>query len=176
MKRQTPSQSGIDPAGHPIQSITDLLSHTRNTLLETQEQIQRATDVLAQGQKLLDAKTASGLIDASPSAQENQVSGAFPTALVPQPAGSTTTFGESAGGQPAGMLRIYTLGQFRVCRADREVDRWRSNKAKGILKLLVTHLGRPLPKDIFVEALWPNQPAQPANSSFRVALHQLRQT
>ena len=73
-------------------------------------------------------------------------------------------------------LRIYTLGRFRVCRGGQEVDRWRSNKAKGILKLLVTHLGRPLPKDVFIEALWPDQLAQPANNSFRVALHQLRQT
>ena len=176
MRRQTSSQSGIDQAGHPVQSITDFLSHTRNTLLETQEQIQRAADVLAEGQKLLDSTTASGSTGAPPLAQVSLSPGAFPAAPVPQPEGSTTTLDESAGGQSAGPLRIYTLGQFRVCRGNREVDRWRSNKAKGILKLLVTHLGRPLPKDIFVEALWPDQPAQPANSSFRVAMHQLRQT
>ena len=176
MRRPTSSQSGIGQAGHPIRSITDFLSHTRNTLLETQEQIQRAADVLAEGQKLLDSTTAAGSIGAPPVAQVSPASGAFPAAPVPQPEGSTNTFDESAGGQSAGPLRIYTLGQFRVCRGNREVDRWRSNKAKGILKLLVTHLGRPLPKDIFVEALWPDQPAQPANSSFRVAMHQLRQT
>lgn len=85
MKRQTSSQSNIDPAGHPIQSITDLLSHTRNTLLETQEQIQRATDVLAQGQKLLDATPASASIAESRLAQVNQAPGAFSTALLPPP-------------------------------------------------------------------------------------------
>ena len=85
MKRQTSSQSNIDPAGHPIQSITDLLSPTRNTLLETQEQIQRATDVLAQGQKLLDATPASASIAESRPAQVNQAPGAFSTALLPPP-------------------------------------------------------------------------------------------
>ncbi len=171
MNRQISSQIPSDKSGQPIHSITDFLSHTRNTLLETQEQIRRATDVLAQSQKLLGSATeiaATGKWGQAPDVQSSnppQIASASP----PEQASANL-------GRPVVQLKIYTLGNFRVCLGQREVERWHSNKAKGILKLLVTHLGHPLPKDVFIEALWPDQPAQPANSSFRVALHQLRQT
>ena len=36
-------------------------------------------------------------------------------------------------------------------------------------------MGKPLPKEVFLETFWRDQPVQSANSSFRVAIHKLRQ-
>lgn len=82
---------------------------------------------------------------------------------------------EKHTGEASNSLRIYCLGKFRVNRGNEANDSWSSNKAKGILKLLVLNLGKPLPKEIFLEAFWRDQPIQSANNSFRVAIHKLRQ-
>jgi ATP/maltotriose-dependent transcriptional regulator MalT/DNA-binding SARP family transcriptional activator len=94
----------------------------------------------------------------------------------------------SAAG-PAGLLRtvarhaqaplvIETLGGFRVHRGDHVVPpaAWRSKKAQSLLKVLVSHSGRPVPRELLKETLWPD--ADPATLANRlsVALSTVRTT
>ena len=72
-------------------------------------------------------------------------------------------------------VRVHCLGKFRVYRNDQLVENWRNNKAKAILKLLLLNPGKPLPKDIFMEAFWSEYPVKQAANSFRVAVHEVRQ-
>jgi DNA-binding SARP family transcriptional activator len=86
----------------------------------------------------------------------------------------------SAAG-PAGLLRtvarqaqaplvIETLGGFRVHRGDQVVpaSAWRSKKAQTLLKILISRSGRPVPRDVLKEALWPD--ADPATLANRLSV------
>lgn len=75
-------------------------------------------------------------------------------------------------------VAIQTLGAFRVWRDGRAVPstEWRSRKARDVLKILVARRGRPTPRDLLVEALWPGgDPARTPNR-LSVALSTLRLT
>jgi ATP/maltotriose-dependent transcriptional regulator MalT/DNA-binding SARP family transcriptional activator len=92
----------------------------------------------------------------------------------------------SAAG-PAGLLRtiahetqvpvaIKALGGFQVVRAGEPIplSGWQSKKARDLLKILVARLGRPVPRDVVMDALWPDEePAKLANR-LSVALSTLR--
>jgi DNA-binding SARP family transcriptional activator len=71
---------------------------------------------------------------------------------------------------------IRTLGAFAVLRGGRSVPlhEWQSRKAREVLKILVARRGRPVRRDVLMEALWPEQdPARTANR-LSVALSILR--
>ena len=82
---------------------------------------------------------------------------------------------------PAGLLRavarqtqiplaIETLGRFHVRRYDQLVPpaAWRSKKARSLLKILISRSGRPAPRDLLKEALWPG--ADPATLANRLSV------
>lgn len=71
---------------------------------------------------------------------------------------------------------IRTLGAFTVLLDGRPVPlrAWQSRKARDVLKILVARRGRPVRRDVLMEALWPEQdPALTANR-LSVALSILR--
>ena len=71
---------------------------------------------------------------------------------------------------------VRTLGTFAVLRDGRPVPprMWQSRKARDVLKILVARRGRPVRRDVLMEALWPEQdPARTANR-LSVALSILR--
>ena len=73
-------------------------------------------------------------------------------------------------------LWVRTLGEFGVLRGGRPVPlgEWQSRKARDVLKILVARRGRPVRRDVLMEALWPEQdPARTANR-LSVALSILR--
>jgi LuxR family maltose regulon positive regulatory protein len=77
--------------------------------------------------------------------------------------------------RPPYKLRIRTLGAFSVWRGDQEVrDRdWRSSKARQLFQLLLTERGRTLPRDLVLEALWPEMESDAAANNLRVTLNRL---
>ncbi|MBO9541611.1 hypothetical protein J7643_13570 [bacterium] len=73
------------------------------------------------------------------------------------------------------VLRIRTLGKFRVWRGAQELgDRaWGREKARQLFHLLVTYRGQWLPKTRILDLLWPDLDAKAADQTFRVALNAL---
>ena len=73
-------------------------------------------------------------------------------------------------------LRAYCLGKFEVYLGQERVDQWRGLKAKSLLKFLVAHRGKHIPKDVLMEALWPGYPPESASNNLKAAVYALRQT
>jgi DNA-binding SARP family transcriptional activator len=73
-------------------------------------------------------------------------------------------------------VRIQALGGFRVLRAGEPVgaDRWRSHKARDLLKLLVAKRGRRTPRELLMETLWPDEDPAPLSNRLSVALSTMR--
>ena len=54
------------------------------------------------------------------------------------------------------------------------IDTWHSIKAKSILKYLVIHRYRPVPKEELMEILWPGCDPKTANNNIKTAVYNLR--
>lgn len=80
---------------------------------------------------------------------------------------------QRAGSVP---VRIVTLGGFRVFLSGEPIppSAWQSRKARDLLKLLVSRLGRPLPREQLCEMLWPDEPAARRSSRLSVTLSTVR--
>lgn len=72
-------------------------------------------------------------------------------------------------------LAIHCLGPFRVYQDDQPVVEWPSSKGKAVLKYLVTHRERPIPKEILMELFWPDAHPDAARNNLNVAIYGLRQ-
>jgi len=74
------------------------------------------------------------------------------------------------------VVRIKSLGQFRVTLGEIEVDqeRWVSAKARDLLAYFITHHHDRLPLDRALEALWPDAAGR-GKTAFHTALYRLRQ-
>ena len=73
-------------------------------------------------------------------------------------------------------VRVVTLGGFRVFRDGEPIPptAWQSRKARDLLKLLASRVGRPTPREQLCEALWPDEPAERRPSRLSVTLSTLR--
>ena len=78
--------------------------------------------------------------------------------------------------RPVGSVAIRALGSFRVFRDGTAVPlrEWQSRKARDLLKLLVSRLGRPAPREWLLEALWPGQDPRRTRPRLSVALSTVR--
>jgi DNA-binding SARP family transcriptional activator len=78
--------------------------------------------------------------------------------------------------EPAAAVTIESLGRFRVLCNGAAVPRsaWRSRKARDLLKMLVVRHGRPVPRDVLIEALWPGEDPVRCANRLSVALSTLR--
>lgn len=76
---------------------------------------------------------------------------------------------------PGPPIAISCLGSFQLRINDRLVDTWRPTKALALLQYLLVHRTRPTPREVLIEALWPDPDALAAGSSLKVAVHSLRQ-
>ncbi|MFQ5813116.1 MAG: BTAD domain-containing putative transcriptional regulator [Anaerolineae bacterium] len=72
------------------------------------------------------------------------------------------------------MLALFCLGKFRVEIDGMPVDTRAGGKSLAILKFLAGRDGHPTPRDILMEALWPDSDAEAAGNRLRVAVHALR--
>ena len=71
---------------------------------------------------------------------------------------------------------VQSLGRFRVLLSGEPVPlgAWQSRKARDLLKLLVARRGRPTPRDVLMEALWPEQGPAPLGNRLSVLLSTIR--
>ena len=75
------------------------------------------------------------------------------------------------------LLEIRTLGGFDVRRKDGEViadAQWAGLRQKLLLKAILVNGCREIPKDILMDALWPDSGHDAALKRFKVTLHRLR--
>jgi DNA-binding SARP family transcriptional activator len=72
-------------------------------------------------------------------------------------------------------VEVDCLGRFEVRRSGREVS-WRSKKARDLLKILVARRGRPAPRELLIEELWPGETPDKAANRLSVALSTIRAT
>lgn len=77
--------------------------------------------------------------------------------------------------EPEG-IRVRTLGGFHVVRdgAIVKTSEWQSKKARDLLRMLVIRRGRPTPRDVLTDALWPGIDRPDVSNRFSVALSTLR--
>ena len=76
-------------------------------------------------------------------------------------------------------LEIMTFGGFAVMRDGRVAvtdAEWHGHQPKLLLKAIVVHGGRDVPKDILIDDLWPDTSTATALRRFKVTLHRLRRT
>ncbi|MGB2798542.1 MAG: BTAD domain-containing putative transcriptional regulator [Dehalococcoidia bacterium] len=73
-------------------------------------------------------------------------------------------------------LQVRCLGSLEVRLGWNKLDSWRSKKAKSLFKYLIAQRGRPVPKDVLMETLWPEGDPRAANNNLKAAVHALRQT
>lgn len=71
-------------------------------------------------------------------------------------------------------LHLALLGSFQLLLDYQVVENFESHKVRGLLAYLAVEHGRPLPRDVLVDLLWPGQPNAAAHSNFRRALANLR--
>lgn len=69
-------------------------------------------------------------------------------------------------------IAIWTLGGFRVLRSGQPVPAsdWQSKKARDLVKILLARRGRPTPRDVLMDALWPEEDARRLANRLSVAL------
>jgi LuxR family transcriptional regulator, maltose regulon positive regulatory protein len=82
---------------------------------------------------------------------------------------------ESGGSPP--LVAIRTLGAFEVRRHGDNVitdAQWAGLRQKLLLKAIVVNGSREIPKDILMDALWPESSYEAALKRFKVTLHRLR--
>jgi len=75
------------------------------------------------------------------------------------------------------LLDIRTLGEFAVRQGDGNFisdAQWAGNRQKLLLKAIVVNGCREIPKDVLMDALWPESSADAALKCFKVTLHRLR--
>jgi hypothetical protein len=86
---------------------------------------------------------------------------------------SIATTPTQSGTSPS--LTAYLLGGFRVALNLNPVENWPSNRGRMVLKYLLTHRDRPVPREVLMETFWPNAKPGSARNRLNVALHGLRQ-
>jgi DNA-binding SARP family transcriptional activator len=80
----------------------------------------------------------------------------------------------AAGPEP--WLRIRCFGDFEIRRDGLLVapGAFKRRQALTLLKILLTHAGRPVPKEALIEALWPESDPEAASRRLHVVVHALR--
>ncbi len=80
---------------------------------------------------------------------------------------------EGSRSQP---LRVFTLGHFALAGAGAglNVDKWRRKQAATLLKILISHVGRPVHRDRLMEWLWPNTDPERGWERLKVTVSFLR--
>jgi LuxR family maltose regulon positive regulatory protein len=98
----------------------------------------------------------------------------MPTDRTTQPRPMEAVGTVEAAGVP---IQIRTLGRFEVRRANGDLisdGQWVGNRQKLLLKAIVVNGCREIPKDILMDAIWPDSGIDASLGRFKVTLHRLR--
>jgi LuxR family maltose regulon positive regulatory protein len=73
-------------------------------------------------------------------------------------------------------LRIETLGGFEILKDNKIVENidWEGSRPKLLLKAIIFHGGKDIPKDVLIEDIWPESNAKAGEKNFKINLHRLR--
>ncbi len=73
-------------------------------------------------------------------------------------------------------VRIETFGRFKIFSGDTEMDRkaFEGTKPILLLKSIVLHGTKDIPKEILIDDLWPKSSANAGEKNFKINLHRLR--
>jgi len=73
-------------------------------------------------------------------------------------------------------LAVQVLGGFAVTHRGTPVpsSAWQSKVARDLFKMLVVNRGRPIPRDVLIDRLWPGETGEKANNRLSVALSTIR--
>ena len=71
-------------------------------------------------------------------------------------------------------LTVYLLGIFRVFVNDYPVDHWPGRRARSVMKYLLAHHERPIPREVLMDIFWRRVQPEAARNSLNVALYSLR--
>jgi DNA-binding SARP family transcriptional activator len=71
-------------------------------------------------------------------------------------------------------LAVRCLGSFGIHDGERRLGPWPSRRAKAVFKHLVVHRDRPVPKEVLMEAFWPDARENAARNNLHGAVHALR--
>lgn len=70
--------------------------------------------------------------------------------------------------------RIELLGGLRIQQGDRVITRFRTRQTGALLAYLAYHLGRSLPREVVIEAIWSDVEARTGRNNLSIALNSLR--
>jgi len=75
-----------------------------------------------------------------------------------------------------GLLQIFTMGKFGLVANGRGivVDKWKRRQAVTLLKILVTHLDRPVHRERILDCLWPDVDEERGWGRLKVTMYYLR--
>ena len=73
-------------------------------------------------------------------------------------------------------LTFHTLGEFTVKKEGEPIrgNQWKGHGNVSFLKTILAYGGQMVPKDVIMEALWPERNQQAAENNFKSSLHRLR--
>lgn len=108
-------------------------------------------------------EVASIPVDVPPPAKNEEPSAGDSTAPLIGPPGCHT-------------LKVRLLGRFEVAIDDHPVCAWDGARGLTIFKYLLTHRGRPCPRDVLMDLFWPDVSPHQARNRFHVALSSLRRS
>lgn len=77
---------------------------------------------------------------------------------------------------PLTAMRVYCLGSFHLFLNGEKIERWHSQKARSLLKYLLTRRNKAGSRDELIEALWPNCDVEIGRNNLKAAVYSLRQT
>ena len=72
-------------------------------------------------------------------------------------------------------LEARLLGPFEVRYRGQALTRWPSQRAASLLKFLLLHNGRPVRREVLMDAFWPSSSPKSARNNLNVTVYQLRQ-
>jgi DNA-binding SARP family transcriptional activator len=83
---------------------------------------------------------------------------------------------ESTAVSPAShSITAHLLGAFSFSVNDATMQSWPTGKGRAVFKYLLAHHDQPIPRDVLMDAFWPQAGPEAARNSLNVALHGLRQ-
>lgn len=74
------------------------------------------------------------------------------------------------------LLQVHCLGNFQLFLNFEKVDKWHSQKARSMIKYILTRRKKAIPRDELIEALWPNCAVEVGRNNLKAAVYSLRQT
>ncbi len=96
-----------------------------------------------------------------------------------RPAKRTANDGTAWGSGPipravSPVLAAYCLGTFRVYQRDQLISDWHGHRGQSVFMHLVSHRGKPIPRDVLMDTFWSDAPPEAARHSLHQAIYALR--